>query len=563
MQVELNLETPVVGCEIIPIVSLHSKEGKVIPDDVLKFNWYRLQNQERPICCMHPTQIATFQCRECAVSEKHVKESFHCSLKCYHDQWLNHRKRHIAAPSQTTTYVVDHGRDCTCSYCSAFYTDSLVNKNAEIVHGSWVKVGSSKTYLPTIKDFECRLKLEAVATFFSEGKPRMQTEVKTNHVIIAPPRRYMIPVTPLDGFSNFKLESKICFTRSFSVLSYNILADMYASPGRYNYCPASALNWEYRSQNLLHEIIRYDTDVICLQEVQYDHFEEFFMPKLKEIGYSGIHKRKTVGLFTSKREYVFEGCATFFRLSKFRLIQTYELEFKNTAQKIAWSLDAEKRHGMMKDNIALTVILEAIAEPVSGTSNNRICVANVHISADQKNTDVKLWQVGTLIEDLERNVAHSYIPVLICGDLNSLPRSAAYALVINGEVDRKHEELVNTPDGIIEHLKLSHKLLPLASAYSSFSRTKNGDMIDSDTKEPRFTTATPYFRNAIDYIFYTEGMLTVKSLLELLDKESAIKHTAFPSPLWSSDHIALMAEFSWKSPSSDFLHRCGHQIILH
>ncbi|KAI3978537.1 hypothetical protein MKX01_015712 [Papaver californicum] len=516
MQVELNLETPVVGCEIIPIVSLHSKEGKVIPDDVLKFNWYRLQNQERPICCMRPTQIATFQCRDCAVSEKHVKESFHCSLRCYHDQWLNRRKRHTAAPSQTTTYVVDHGLDCTCSYCSAFYQDSLVNKNAEIVHGSWVKVGSLKTYLPTIKDFGYRLKLEAVATFFSEGKPRMQTEVKTNHVIIAPPCCYMIPVTPLDGFSNFNLESKICFTRSFSVLSYNILADMYASPGRYNYCPASALNWEYRSQNLLREIIRYDADVICLQE-----------------------------LFTSKREYVFEGCATFFRLSKFRLIQTFELEFKNTAQKTAWSLDAEKRHSMMKDNIALTVIMEAIkAEPVSGSSNNQICVANVHISADQKNTDVKLWQVGTLIEDLERNVAHLNIPALICGDLNSLPRSAAHALVVNGGVDRKHEELVNTPDGIIQHLKLSHKLLPLASANSSFSRTKNGDMIDSDTKEPRFTTATPYFRNAIDYIFYT-----VKSLLELLDEESANKHTAFPSPLWSSDHIALMAEFSWKSPN--------------
>ncbi|KAI3889613.1 hypothetical protein MKW92_023864 [Papaver armeniacum] len=553
MQAELNLETPYVGGEIIPIVSLHSKEGsKVIPDDKLKFNWYRLQNQERPICCMHPTQIATFQCRDCSVIEKHVKESFHCSLKCYHDQWLNHRKRHIAAPSQTTACVVDHESesDCDCSNCLAFDKDSLVNKNAEIVHGSWVKVGSSKTYLPTIKDFGYRLKLEAVGTFFSEGNPRVQSEVKTNHVIIPPPRRYMIPVTPLDGFSNIKLESKICSASSFSVLSYNILADLCATPSRYSYCPASTLNWEYRSQNLLREIIRYDADVICLQEVQHDHFEEFFMPKLGEIGYSGIHKSKTSALFTSKRDYVFEGCATFFRLSKFRLIKKYELEFKSTAQKIAWSVDAEKSRSMMKDNIALTVILEAIkAEPVSDTLNHRICVANVHVSADPENTDVKLWQVGTLIEDLERNVAHSNIPVLICADLNSLPRSAAHTLVVNGRVDLKHEELVNTPDGIIEHLKLSHKLLPLASAYSSFSRTKNGDMIDSDTKEPRFTTATLYFRNTIDYIFYTEGLLTVKNLLELLDEESAIKHTAFPSPLWSSDHIALMAEFSWKSPS--------------
>lgn len=37
--------------------------------------------------------------------------------------------------------------------------------------------------------------------------------------------------------------------------------------------------------------------------------------------------------------------------------------------------------------------------------------------------------------------------------------------------------------------------------------------------------------------------LTVESLLELLDEESLRKDTALPSPEWSSDHIALLAEF--------------------
>ncbi|MCL7049541.1 hypothetical protein MKW94_001290, partial [Papaver nudicaule] len=58
--------------------------------------------------------------------------------------------------------------------------------------------------------------------------------------------------------------------------------------------------------------------------VQHDHFEEFFMPKLEEIGYSGIYKRKTEGLFTFKKMNIYDGCATFFRLSKFRLIEKYE-----------------------------------------------------------------------------------------------------------------------------------------------------------------------------------------------------------------------------------------------
>lgn len=41
--------------------------------------------------------------------------------------------------------------------------------------------------------------------------------------------------------------------------------------------------------------------------------------------------------------------------------------------------------------------------------------------------------------------------------------------------------------------------------------------------------------------------LTVESLLELLDEDSLRKDTALPSPEWSSDHIALLAEFRCKS----------------
>lgn len=40
--------------------------------------------------------------------------------------------------------------------------------------------------------------------------------------------------------------------------------------------------------------------------------------------------------------------------------------------------------------------------------------------------------------------------------------------------------------------------------------------------------------------------LTVQSLLELVDEESLRKDTALPSPEWSSDHIALLAEFRCK-----------------
>ncbi|XP_026450736.1 carbon catabolite repressor protein 4 homolog 2-like [Papaver somniferum] len=532
MLLELNPETPVVGCEIILIGSVHSKAGYVIPDDSLDYNWYRLQNEERLICWEHPSQIATFQCRACAVSGKHVKETFHCTVKCYNDHWLNHHKSHpkVAASLQMITEVENHGYDCTCSSCSAFDVspafdmDLLVNNNAKAVHRSWVKVGISKTYTPTIADFGYRLKLEVVPTVFCAGIPWVPAELQTNHVIVAPPPRYMIPVKPLDCFSNFNLESQICADRPFSVLSYNVLADISFVSRRFK--------------------------VIILKTS--------LSPSFKGLATHLYISEKRRGCLLIK-ESTHDGCATFFRFDKFRQVEKYELEFNTIAQELAESLDEDQRHSMMKNNVALITILETIeTEPLCDTSIRRICVANVHVSANPQFMDVKLWQVGTLIEGLERIVAHSYVPVLIYGDLNSLPRSAAHNLLVNGKVNPMHEDLVKTPYEIFQHLKLSHELPPLASAYSSFSRATNGDskqwsMMNPNTQEPRFTIARPNFRSAIDYIFYTEDMLTVRSLLELVHLRSAIRDTAFPSAMWPSDHIALMAEFSWKTPRQNQL----------
>jgi CCR4-NOT transcription complex subunit 6 len=89
------------------------------------------------------------------------------------------------------------------------------------------------------------------------------------------------------------------------------------------------------------------------------------------------------------------------------------------------------------------------------------------------------------------------------------------------------------------------------SAYSAFGRLngvgptldRQKRRMDSSSDEPFFTNCTRDFLGTLDYIFYTADSLGVESLLELLDEESLRKDTALPSPEWSSDHIALLAEF--------------------
>lgn len=80
---------------------------------------------------------------------------------------------------------------------------------------------------------------------------------------------------------------------------------------------------------------------------------------------------------------------------------------------------------------------------------------------------------------------------------------------------------------------LSHRL-PFASAYA----TARGD-------EPAYTNYTGHFVGVLDYIFYTKNQLATLSYLEVDDERLLQRHTALPSPQYSSDHIALVTEMDW------------------
>ncbi|GLT32911.1 hypothetical protein SLA2020_075410 [Shorea laevis] len=86
--------------------------------------------------------------------------------------------------------------------------------------------------------------------------------------------------------------------------------------------------------------------------------------------------------------------------------------------------------------------------------------------------------------------------------------------------------------------------------YSSLARVSVGleleqqmMRMDPSTNEPLFTNCARDFIGTLDYIFCTADFLVVESLLEPLDEDNLRKDTALPFPEWSSDHIALLAEF--------------------
>ncbi|GKV41888.1 hypothetical protein SLEP1_g49362 [Rubroshorea leprosula] len=169
-------------------------------------------------------------------------------------------------------------------------------------------------------------------------------------------------------------------------------------------------------------------------------------------------------------------------------------------------------------------------------------------------------QVHTFLKGLEKIAASADIPMLVCGDFNSVPGryfcsllcGASHALLAMGKIDPMHPDLVVDPLGILRpHSKLAYQL-PLVSASSSLARVGVGlcleqkrRRMDPSTNEPLFMDCTRDFIGTLDYLFCTAGSLAVESLLELLDEDGLRKDIALPSPEWSSDHISLLTEFHY------------------
>ncbi|GER39934.1 glucose-repressible alcohol dehydrogenasetranscriptional effector [Striga asiatica] len=584
LRVHLPSDIPIVGCELTPYVVLKRPDKSITTEDVTELNpvdghfltykWYRVQSDRKvAVCSVHPTEQASLQCILCVKAKIPVTKSYHCSSKCFADAWPHHRVLHERAASAVSEngneedeILMQNGSGVSlptsqsnpnlANSSATLYPSAVAQRNGS---ETWFEVGYHKTYTPTVDDIGHVLKFEC-AVVDAETKLAVgpTNTLLTSRVIPAPspsPRR-LIPLSGMDVPGSLGVDGRIMSAGAFTVLSYNILSDKYATSESYSYCPSWALSWTYRRQNLLREIIGYHADIVCLQEVQSDHFEEFFAPEMDKHGYQACFKRKTAEVFVASINTV-DGCATFFRRDRFSHVKKYEVEFNKAAHSLTDALvpSAQKRNALnrlVKDNVALILVLEAKfgSQSIDNPGKRQlVCVANTHVNVPQELKDVKLWQVHTLLKGLEKIAASADIPMLVCGDFSSVPGSAPHTLLAMGKVDPLHPDLTIDPLGILRPTaKLTHQL-PLVSAYSSFARGVVGygleqrRRMDPATNEPLFTNCTRDFIGTHDYIFYSADSLTVESLLELLDEADLRKDTALPSPEWSSDHIALLAEF--------------------
>ena len=111
----------------------------------------------------------------------------------------------------------------------------------------------------------------------------------------------------------------------FSILCYNVLCERYATNYMYGYTPKYALAWDYRKKLIRDELLNYNPDIACLQEINAESYHEFINGELGAVGengkggYTGVFFPKTrAGHMGGDEVHKVDGCATFFKADRYR-----------------------------------------------------------------------------------------------------------------------------------------------------------------------------------------------------------------------------------------------------
>ncbi|CAH1106100.1 unnamed protein product, partial [Psylliodes chrysocephalus] len=347
-------------------------------------------------------------------------------------------------------------------------------------------------------------------------------------------------------------------TSIFTVMCYNVLCDKYATRQMYSYCPSWALNWDYRKKGILEEIKHYGADIINLQEVEMEQFYNYFLPELKMDGYNGIYspKSRAKHMAESERKYV-DGCAIFYRVSKFTLVKEHLVEFNQLAMASADGLEHMLNRVMPKDNIGLAALLQTTEAAWDNAPQDApflqqpLLVCTAHIHWDPEFCDVKLIQTMMLSNELKTileesvktlkahdiNTDPSNIQLVLCGDFNSLPDSGVIEFLGTGKVSQDHKDFK-----ALAYKSCLEKVLSCDKP-NEFTHSFKLASAYNDEIMP-FTNYTFDFKGIIDYIFYAKQTMTPLGLLGPLSQEwlQQNKVIGCPHPHIYSDHFPLLVE---------------------
>ncbi|KAG8443748.1 hypothetical protein GDO86_009067 [Hymenochirus boettgeri] len=373
----------------------------------------------------------------------------------------------------------------------------------------------------------------------------------------------------------------------FTVLSYNILSQdlLEDNSHLYSHCRRPILIWSYRLPNILKELADMNADILCLQEVQEDHYKTQIKPSLESLGYICEYKTRT----GSKPD----GCAICFKSLKFSLVSVTPVEYYRPNIAL---LD--------RDNIGLVLMLRPKIEREAPV----ICVANTHLLYNPRRGDIKLTQLAILLAEiagLASTKEREFCPIVLCGDFNSVPGSPLHQFIKEGKLNyggmtigkvsgqepyTRGQRILSIPIwpkslGINQNClyepkkrtemtegkpnkeptRESTEKIPMGNHERVDSRLHHHFSLSSvyshfipETGVPEITTCHSRASHTVDYIFYSAAIndnhshqgtdlagcgLQLLGRLSLLTEQDLWSINGLPNERNPSDHLPLLAKF--------------------
>eukprot|EP00439_Symbiodinium_sp_Y106_P084302 s177_g25.t1 len=289
---------PVVVSEVPVYVALEDRDGRRFEDKGsckwVKYRWMRGPRIQP--CFYHPHKMSTI--RDVAKTWRH-----YCSRECFLRGWHT---------------LPQHS-----------WNPKPEENEAEDPIAQWTEVGNSRQYSPTQNDIERPLRLDIIPLTKSGKEAKGKMTITTGTVIPTPKEARMRQMISNGGTFNAEWLQK-----QFKVFNWNILADLYATENVYPYCEKWALSWNWRKHLIIKEVKSMGADIITLQEVQKDAFDEWFKPELAADGYDGLFQQKKRDPIFHRGKYTSEGCATFWRVSRFKRVEKAIFDYDRLSQQV-------------------------------------------------------------------------------------------------------------------------------------------------------------------------------------------------------------------------------------
>lgn len=259
-------------------------------------------------------------------------------------------------------------------------------------------------------------------------------------------------------------------------------------------CPLEALRWEERKCLILEEILAYQPDILCLQEV--DHYFDTFQPLLSRMGYQCTFFPKPWSpCLDVECNNGPDGCALFFLKDRFTLVDSTNIRL--TAMKLK------------TNQVAIAQTLKC------NETGNLFCIAVTHLKARNGWERFRFSQGADLLENLKIITQEAKIPLIVCGDFNAEPTEMVYKEFSNSSLNLNSAYKVLSADGLSEPPYTTWKIRPSGEC-----------------------------RHTLDYIWYSQHAFKVNAALSLLTEEQ-IGPNRLPSFNYPSDHLSLVCDFSF------------------